>query len=452
MATLRAEIDALRESYEAKLQALDARLRAAEAALAPATPAQPAQAAASAPMATAEAAPPAAPAPAAAPAAVAAGGGANAFNPAMSLILSGLYDPHVAGPGTLRDHRLPAAARCARSAPARAASASRETELGLSASIDPWLRGAANIALQPDNTVSVEEAFVQTTSLGNGLTLKAGRFFSGIGYLNPQHAHTWDFVDAPLAYQAMLGTQFGDDGVQLRWLAPTDQYLELGVEVGRGRSFPAATRRATAPGMAALALHTGGDIGDSHSWRAGLSCCSAKASDQALTQLDATGIADRPASSTAAPASGSPTRSGSGRRTATPRAPTSSCRASTCAARAAAPSATTSRAPTCAGDYRAASVGLVPAGRSTSSCRAGASACAPSGSTPARPTTARTPTLFDASGYQPRKNTLMLDFSPSEFSRVRLQFARDRARKGFTDNQVFLQYQMSLGAHGAHSY
>ena len=46
----------------------------------------------------------------------------------------------------------------------------------------------------------------------------------------------------------------------------------------------------------------------------------------------------------------------------------------------------------------------------------------------------------------------MLDFSPSEFSRVRLQFARDRARDGFTDNQWFLQYQMSLGAHGAHSY
>jgi len=47
---------------------------------------------------------------------------------------------------------------------------------------------------------------------------------------------------------------------------------------------------------------------------------------------------------------------------------------------------------------------------------------------------------------------LMLDFSPSEFSRVRLQLARDRARGGFTDTQWFLQYQMSLGAHGAHTY
>ena len=53
---------------------------------------------------------------------------------------------------------------------------------------------------------------------------------------------------------------------------------------------------------------------------------------------------------------------------------------------------------------------------------------------------------------RPRNGSLMLDFSPSEFSRVRLQVARDRAREGFTDTQWFLQYQMSLGAHGAHTY
>jgi len=46
----------------------------------------------------------------------------------------------------------------------------------------------------------------------------------------------------------------------------------------------------------------------------------------------------------------------------------------------------------------------------------------------------------------------MVDYSPSEFSRVRLQLARDRSREGAGDNQLFLQYQMSLGAHGAHGY
>ena len=63
----------------------------------------------------------------------------------------------------------------------------------------------------------------------------------------------------------------GEDGVQLRWLAPTEQYVELGVEVGRGRSFPGGGNNRNGAGMAALIAHTGGDIGASHSWRAGLS-------------------------------------------------------------------------------------------------------------------------------------------------------------------------------------
>jgi hypothetical protein len=52
----------------------------------------------------------------------------------------------------------------------------------------------------------------------------------------------------------------------------------------------------------------------------------------------------------------------------------------------------------------------------------------------------------------PRKNTLMLEHNPSEFSRIRLQLAQDRARGGATDWQWLLQYQMSLGAHGAHGF
>jgi hypothetical protein len=54
--------------------------------------------------------------------------------------------------------------------------------------------------------------------------------------------------------------------------------------------------------------------------------------------------------------------------------------------------------------------------------------------------------------YNPTRHTLMADWSPSEFSRVRLQLARDTSRLGATDNQVFLQYIMSLGAHGAHKF
>jgi hypothetical protein len=56
------------------------------------------------------------------------------------------------------------------------------------------------------------------------------------------------------------------------------------------------------------------------------------------------------------------------------------------------------------------------------------------------------------SSYNPSRTSLMLDFSPSEFSRLRVQFARDKSRSLETDNQIFLQYIMSLGTHGAHKY
>ena len=55
--------------------------------------------------------------------------------------------------------------------------------------------------------------------------------------------------------------------------------------------------------------------------------------------------------------------------------------------------------------------------------------------------------------YSPRRNSLMLDWSPTEFSRIRLQYARDNSRgPGETDNQFFVQYIVSIGAHGAHKF
>ena len=293
---------------------------------------------------------------------------------------------------------------------------------------------------------------MQTTALGNGLTLKAGRFFSGIGYLNPQHAHTWDFVDAPLAYQAMLGAQYGDDGLQLQ-LAGADRPAtsSWAPRSAAGAAFPAATRSRNGAGAASLALHTGGDIGDSHSWRAGVSLSAAPRPTTRRCAGSTPATRSSTACSAAARASGSPTRSGSGRRTATPRAPTSSCRANTCTARAAARWSTTPRGANLPATTAPSQSGWYLQGDLPVHAALARRACAPSGSTPARRTTRR-PRCLAADGYQPRKNSLMLDFSPSEFSRLRLQFARDRARTGVADNQWFLQYQMSLGAHGAHGF
>ena len=456
---LRAQMDAMRAAYEARLQALEQRLQRAESAIAgngasaPAaastqslTPALPTAIPVEPPPEPAAAAVVASPN---APAAAAATGGANAFNPAMSLILSGIYsrtsqDPSryaITGFSLPRDLAIGLGTR---------GFSLNESELGLAASIDPYLRGAANIALEADNTLSIEEAYVQTTSLGDGFSLKAGRFFSGVGYLNPQHSHTWDFVDNPLAYQAMLGTQYGDDGMQLTWLPPIDQYVEFGLELGRGRSFPGTDTGRNGAGMAAVTAHTGGDIGDSSSWRAGLSMLGARATDQGLVATDASGnlvndsfngrtrvwIAD--AIWKWAP---------NGNATRTSFKLQGEYLHSTRSGDLAYDIDHTDQL----GDYRASQSGwyvqgvyqFMPywrVGLRTERLAPGSADYGING------------TFFNPVDYNPRKNSLMLDFSPSEFSRVRLQFARDQSRQGATDNQLFLQYQMSLGAHGAHSY
>lgn len=375
--------------------------------------------------------------------------GANAFNPALALILSGLYTRTSQDPEryAITGFALPADAEVG---PGTRGFSLAESELGLSASIDAWLRGVATIALHPDDSVSVEEAYLQTTSLGNGLSLKAGRFLSGIGYLNPQHAHTWDFVDNPLVYQALLGTQVGDDGVQVTWLAPTDRFLELGVELGRGRSFPGGDNPRNGAGMTALTAHTGGDLGASHNWRAGLSVLSAKAEGQELLIAGAGGgpvanafsgrtrvwIADAvwkwapdgKTSRTSFKLQGEVLRSTRDGSLVYDVANTGS-----------------------AGAYRAVQSGAYVQGiyQFMPRWRVGVRT---ERLDPGTPDYGANAGLLATTRYGASKHTLMLDFNASEFSRVRVQLARARAREGASDNQIFVQYQMSLGAHAAHRY
>ena len=62
-----------------------------------------------------------------------------------------------------------------------------------------------------------------------------------------------------------------------------------------------------------------------------------------------------------------------------------------------------------------------------------------------------TGTDLEDPGRQSRRDSLMLDWSPSEYGRLRLQFTDDRVLSE-ADQQWYLQYIMSLGAHGAHQF
>jgi len=68
------------------------------------------------------------------------------------------------------------------------------------------------------------------------------------------------------------------------------------------------------------------------------------------------------------------------------------------------------------------------------------------------PTWGLNSTAFAVDAFKPQKTSAMLDYSWSEFSRVRLQVAQDQSIRGLTDHQITLQYIMSLGAHGAHKF
>jgi hypothetical protein len=57
---------------------------------------------------------------------------------------------------------------------------------------------------------------------------------SGIGYLNRQHRHQWDFVDQALPYEAIFGSNLGEVGVQVTWLPAIPVYMQLGFEALQG--------------------------------------------------------------------------------------------------------------------------------------------------------------------------------------------------------------------------
>ncbi len=442
IADLKKALAAMKSDYDKRIGALESQLHDTQAELAKAKSTTVAPVAAEAPT-------PALAAVATVDTSVAAptgeaSGGANAFNPSISLILSGTYAHTSQDPGQARITGFALPPGAGTGVGSRGFSLA-ESELALAANIDPYLAGNINLSITGEDTISAEEAFITTTTLPSGLVLKAGRFFSSIGYLNGQHSHTWDFVDAPVAYQAMLGTQYADDGVQLHWLAPTDQYMEFGLEAGRGRGFPGDNASRNAAGMTAFTFHTGGDIGDSITWKGGLSLLQASSNGQAL-QEDAFGglgaTAEFRGRTRVVVADGVMKWAPNGNATRTyfklQGEYLQSRRNGDLNGLAEGPLALHQVQ---SGGYVQGVWQFMPlwrVGLRTERLD------------PGHDNWALAPGIAD--NFHPTKNSLMFDFNESEFARIRLQFAQDRTRQGFVDNQFLLQYQTALGAHGAHAY
>ena len=264
LAALQLQLTALKTDYDTRISDLEARLRAAEARAAAQAANPPAVLAAAEPppaegeVVIAEAAP---------EPAVRTGSG-NAMNPGVSVVLNGNYVATGHNPAGARISGYPLSDDAG---PFPRGFSLGESEVTLAANVDPFFTANLTASFSREDSVSVEEAYVQTTALPGGLTLKAGRFFSGIGYLNERHAHNWSFIDMPLPYRALLGVQYGDDGVQARWLAPAPFFLEFGAELFRGDHFPAGNGDHNRPGAQTAFVHAGADINDESSWLAAAS-------------------------------------------------------------------------------------------------------------------------------------------------------------------------------------
>ena len=426
---IREEIKSLKDGYESRIKKLEERLQAAEKAPAPA-PAAPA-AAASAPAAS------------------------NAFNPAISLILGGQYSNLEQDPETWRlGGFIPGGDEAG---PGSRSFNLGESELTVSANIDPYFSGYFVLAATPENEVEVEEAFIQNSGSLPGVTIKAGRMLSGFGYLNEIHQHAWDFVDAPLVHQAFFGGQLKEDGLQARWLAPTPVFVEFGVEAGRGANFPGTERNSNGLNSTMVFAHIGDDVGVSHSYRVGASYRVTKAEDRAYDDLDAlgNGVTDAFTGDSRtwgvdfvwkwAPNGNSVERNFKFQAEYLRRVEDGSLAFDTAGA-----NLSDSYRSSQSGWYVQGAWQFIPRWRVGLRYDQLDSGSTDIGLVDSGALTAADFPMLAA--YDPRRTTAMIDFSPSEFSRLRLQFARDEARPDESDNQVFLQYVMSLGAHGAHKF
>jgi hypothetical protein len=375
----------------------------------------------------------------------------NQFNPAISVIIDGVYARYDNDP---EGYRIPGFALGGEAELAPEGFSLGHSEIVFSNNIDDKFYGEFTIAIaEHDNEVEVEleEAFFETLSLGRGFTVRGGRFYSALGYLNQQHEHTWDFKDAPLVYRALFGNQYFDDGLRVSVIMPTDLFVELGAEAFAGRKYPAGGEHQGIGSWVAFA-NIGGDISVSQSWQAGASYWAADNMEREYSGHDHGDAAETPLFEGDSKIIGL--------------------------------NAVYKWAPD--GNYRERHLKLqieyfkreddgnltmlnsVPLETSTLDSKQGGWYAQATWRFARNWRAGIRYDMLDSDntgsdidvldqaglvsdGYTPKRASIMAEWVPSEYSRLRLQYNRDDSYQ-LPDDQVYLQYTFSIGSHGAHAF
>jgi len=320
------------------------------------------------------------------------------------------------------------------------------SEFGLAANLTPTLRASGSVIfVDAEDKGEVEELWLQQVGVLPGVSLKAGRFLSELGYANSQHPHARDFVGSSLMNSVLSGSHLIHDGVQMKWLAPTERFVEVNAEL--------AKKSDNSPKAWSLGAHLGDDLGTSHAWRAGLTYLHAKPVNRAghvddsneveahttFTGTSKTWVAD--VLWKWAPDGNSKERhlklqaeyfhrTQDGQLTCEDnRADNGACTGTTSAFRSKQ-----------SGGYAQAVYQFMPrwqVGVRYERLDSG---------------TLDFSLPIELAAYKPSRHSVMLNFSPSEMSNLRLQYNRDTSMQGAPDDQWLLQYVQSFGAHGAHRF
>ena len=367
----------------------------------------------------------------------------NSFNPSIGVILNGKFsdysetDSEMLGFGIGEEGER-----------GRESLAIDESELNFSANIDDKFYGSLTAAIvreEGSDIVELEEAYVQTLpdfGLPNGLTLKAGRAFWILGYLNEHHSHADDFADRPLPYRAYLNKSFNDDGVEVSYVLPTGLFTEIGGGAFRGEDFPGGNPTGSSPQSYSAFFRVGGDFGDNHSWRLGGYWLGANANERTSNEDTVT-------------FSGDSDLYGADLRYTW--APTGNANTSEVILQA----EFFQRDEDGFYDDTNIGTGFVAFDDNTSGWYVqGVYKFHPQWRIGVRYSELQsmdTPvglvgSAIDPAGHNPDNLSVMVDWTNSEFSRLRLQYSHEKLSRGGEDDQLILQYIVSFGAHGAHKF
>ena len=244
---------------------------------------------------------------------------------------------------------------------------------------------------------------------------------------------------------------------RLKWLAPTDLFIEFGAETGNGDAFPGTRSTGNSLNGTTLFAHVGGDIGDSIGWRAGLSWVDLDAVDRTYDDVDSLGNAVTNAFTGSsqtwivdATMKWSP--GGDARRNSIKLQAEYMQREEDGAL------AYDVTGAAFAGTYRSRQDAWYAQGvyQFTPRWRAGLRYDGlDAGPTHIGLVKSGVLTLADFPSLEPAtpgRVSLMVDWNPSEFTRLRAQYNWDDARDTTTDEQWLLQYIYAIGAHGAHKF